>query len=447
MTKGINARDARLHILSLAEFRQAVDGKWGRLSQLTQVAVGAIARNHMNLQNDIFTQFDAEISLLVIPNVPRQQVRSRVAAIAKDVAGQLFGDAVIHGRRPQVILTNIPLNQALNAGGQLDNQAIHTAVDKAGALVSPPPPPATPQQEPLSAPCRATLASLMQEKGSPLAALLNAPATAGTPDWFQSQIDAQTAAQQVTAMSGDSKLTLLWAPTWVTALGTIGAFHAHLVRSDNEAAPPLEGCHAYDNANPVEALTMDRFVATRTAQELKRIYFQGQHTGLTMPIHWMSLSPRWRECVRMPIMECPENARRRLLKIEIFGLSSGVPARMFGYMFEPIQAMGCDVMVRLGLNQLEMIPLLRSVKAVGVDLAELQGKERVGDTELFRRIDAFRKMARDHQLACYIWGARHRPLVQRVLTSGFSLINGPGVMCNLSHPAIERRNPAPKKVA
>ena len=94
----------------------------------------------------------------------------------------------------------------------------------------------------------------------------------------------------------------------------------------------------------------------------------------------------------------------------------------------------------LALGDLDMMPLLRTVKAVGVDLAELKEQERVGDEELYKRIDAFRATARNHKLACYIWGVRHRPLAARILNSGFSLVNGPGIMCDLSHPSLARIN-------
>ena len=423
-------KDLRLHILSLAEFHDAVADKWHRLSRLIVVAVAAIARQHLDPQRDIFTQFDTELSFLVIPSPSRATARTCVAAVARDVAGQLFGDAVINGRRPRVIVTNMPLRQALASDGSFDQKAILTAVAAAGAGmkgVGPPPV--------LSAPCRATLAALMQEKETALPASTDQSAP---PDWFQTEIDAQAAAKPASDMNGESKLTLLWTPTWVTSQKTVGAFHARLVRSDGETAMPLEGCHAYESLNPVETLTLDRFVATQTAHELKDISYGGQHTGLVLPVHWLSLSPRWRDCIRLPLLDCPESARRRLLKVEVFGLSAAVPPRLFAYMFEPLQAMGCDVMVRLGLDQADVIPLLSGVKAVGLDLAELKEQDRVSDHDLSQRIEHFRATARTHHLASYIWGVRHRPLVERVLASGFSLINGPAIMCDLGHPSLVR---------
>jgi len=443
-----DADELRIHILSLADFRDAVAGKWNRLSTLIVVAVEVIARKHMNLATDIFTQFDSELSFMAIPQTPRHEARTRVAAIARDVAGHLFGDTVVNGRRPQVIVTSLPLSKALALDGNIDRRAVDLAVTRAGALLKP----AHTETEtapPLSAPHRSALEALMQEPGSPLSGTAPASVSGGAPytsesaaDWYDEQIDSLASVRRKSdsAMTGDTKLSLLWTPTWVTAQKTMGAFHARLIRIDRDGTPPLEGCHAYADAKPVEILTLDRFVATGAARELKALFFSGRRSGLTVPFHWQSLAPRWRDCVRLPILDCPPAARRKLLKVEIFGLTSALPANLFDKMFEPIEAMGCDVMARLPLSEVDVIPLLRSVKAVGIDLAELKDNDRVGDEILFERICRFREIARVHKLACYIWGVRHRPMIAKVLDSGFSLINGPGVMCDLSHPTLPRHD-------
>jgi hypothetical protein len=153
----------------------------------------------------------------------------------------------------------------------------------------------------------------------------------------------------------------------------------------------------------------------------------------------MSLAPRWRDCIRIPFEDCPPAARQKLLKMEVFGLSPSVPPHALRRMFEPLERIGCDVMARLPLSALDMIPSLSFLKAVGVDLAELGDDERVGDDDLFARLELFRAAAKKNKIACYVWGVRRRPLIARVVQSGFSLVNGPGVMCDLSHPQVPNR--------
>jgi len=230
---------------------------------------------------------------------------------------------------------------------------------------------------------------------------------------------------------------LVWTPIWVTNRMAVGAFQARVVRVDREGAPPLEGVHAYAGAAPIEALALDRFVATQAARELKELYFSQQRVGLTVPIHWMSLAPRWRDCIRMPFEDCPPAARRRLLKIEIFGLSPAMPRSILHDLVDPLEKLGCDILARLPLAAAEMALTLRSVRAIGVDLAELDDDDRAGDDELFARLEHFRDTARQARVACYVWGVRRRPLIARLVHAGFSLVNGPGVMADVSHPQAQ----------
>ncbi|CAA7612186.1 hypothetical protein [Magnetospirillum sp. SS-4] len=529
----------RLHVFSLTDFRQAVGGKWEKLGGLVEVAVESIIRRHVDTEKDIFTRLDAEIACLALPNSSRSETRTRVAAIARDIAAHLFGDAVIDGRRPQVWAANMPIAAALTEDGDMDRAAIEDALAKAGAALAAGLGEAggaegAAARAIMAAPHRATLATLMAD--DPLAKGADAPRTvfaisggqrdradppsgrpdwaedqgrkltgadaprsvfvvsggqrdradppsgrpdwvedqggkltgadaprrvmtvgagagerpaaapsptasqsvaAGTPNWLDSQIQDRGAA--VARMTPESSLTLVWSPTWVTSRRAIGAFHARVIRVDKEGAPSLEGVNAYAGLAPIEVLTLDRFTATQAAKELKALFFGRQKVGLTVPVHWMSLAPRWRDCIRIPFEDCPPVARQKQLKMEVFGLSPSVPPHALRRMFEPLERVGCDVMARLPLSAVDMIPSLSFLKAVGVDLAELGDDERVGDDELFARLELFRETARKSRIACYVWGVRRRPLIARVVQSGFSLVNGPGVMCDLGHPQVPKR--------
>jgi hypothetical protein len=420
-----------LHVLSLSDFRNAVGSKWDRLGSLVEVAVDSIIRRHVDSEKDIFTRLDAEIACLTLPHATRAETRTLVTSIVRDISGHLFGEAMIDGRRPQVLAANLPLHDALTEEGSLDHDAIHHALRRASeTLVPPPAAGAVGVGSGPAAPRRATMAEVTSsgpafaisggrpDKDDPFSVVIAAP-----PD-------------EVTGLTSDSALTLMWTPTWVTARGAIGAFHARIVRVDKPTSPPLEGCGAYSGLAPVECLTLDRFVATQSARELKTLFFGRQKVGLTVPIHCVSLSPKWREVIRIPFEDCPPEARRKFLKIEVFGLTPAIPGHVLRRMFEPLEKIGCDVMARIPLSGLDMIPALTHVKAVGVDLAELPEDQRVGDDELFARLEAFRGAAKQAKIACYVWGVRRRPLITKMVTAGFSLINGPGVMCDLGQPML-----------
>ncbi|MEW5726650.1 MAG: hypothetical protein AB1918_02380, partial [Pseudomonadota bacterium] len=240
--------------------------------------------------------------------------------------------------------------------------------------------------------------------------------------WLDAALESQAAAAAAAPrhLAPVTSLALVWTPSWVTSLGGIGAYHARVVRQDDEGEPVLEGVLAYGGAGPVEALTIDRFVAGQAARELRSIATNRQRVGLTVPFHWMSLAPRWRDCIRLPFEDVPPHARRRLLKIEIFGLTTAVPPAILGSLFGPLEGLGCDVLVRLPLSAPEMVGSMPGVRAVGVDLAELPEGERVGDDELFARLRHFREVARQAKAACYVWGIRRRQMGERVVPAGCS---------------------------
>lgn len=468
----------RLHVFSLSDFRQAVGPKWDRLQGLVEVAFDTIIRRHVDINKDVFTRLDAEIACLALPGTDRSDARSRVAGIAHDLGAHLFGDSLVDGRRPQVLAANLSLDEALTAEGLMDREAIDKALAQSAAAlaveaVKEKAPPAkaragsvfaisghqpTPLDEPdWFIPGQGPLRGADAQRRVMNAVSMEQPASA-TPasSWFDDAVkhlrgaDAERQVLRIenapqggstSGFSAESSLTMVWTPTWVTGRNEVAAFHARILRSDKVRGPVLEGVHAYEGLLPVEVLTLDRFCASQSAHELKAMHYTKQRMGLTVPVHWMSLSPKSRDFIRMPFEECPTDARRRLLKMEIFGVTPAVPQAILSRMFAPLEGLGCDVLVRLPLTAPGLIDALPAARAVGVDLAELSRQERVGDAELFRQLEVFRNTARQARKACYVWGVRRRPLIVQLVKAGFSLVNGPGIMCDLAHPVLPAKAP------
>ena len=442
MARRKDDRNARLHVFSIGDFRRAAGSKWDRLGGLVEAAADGIVRRHIDMNKDAFTRLDTEIWCLALSRSSRPETRACVAAITRDLSVQLVGDTVIGGRRPQVIGANLALRAAVTAEGDLNRRAILDAVNRVAGS------------------CRATLAAVddsnTHQPLTPSGLRLNAaprlppvfaisggekersPAE-GIPDWLDQQLADQTAVAlaRERQMAAETKLTLAWTPIWVSNRRALGAFQARVIRADADAFALREGVHAYTDAAPVEALTLDRFVASRAARELTNLFLGKQRSmGLTVPIHWMSLAPRWRDCIRMPFEACAATARRKLLKIELFGLTPAIPPSILNNLMAPLEKLGCDVLARVPLKAPEMVHALRGVHAIGVDLAELGNHEPMSDDELLARLLVFRDAARQAKLACYVWSVQRRLLISRIVEAGFSLISGPGLMGDLRRPVL-----------
>ncbi|WP_173980613.1 hypothetical protein [Magnetospirillum sp. UT-4] len=459
---GLGRREAkeRLHIFSLSDFRKAAGAeKWNRLGGLVEVAVDQIIRRHIDPETDFYTRLDAETACVVLPRADRKVARTRVTTITRDIASHLFGNSVLAGRRPQVVVANVALSEVLG-----NRRAIRTAVAAAAPAAAPPPTePAAAQDihrvtlakllgEPEAAPAAAPYSisggprhggdepvwTVMHAEPRPRPAAETMPAEA---EWIDAELTQRALAAEVGGahLAPETSLTLVWTPTWVTSSSSIGAFHARVIRLDEEGGEALEGVNAYADASPVEALTLDRFVATQAARELTGIFVGSRRIGLTVPVHWTSLAPRWRDCIRIPFEECPATARRRFLKIEVFGLNPDISPGILHSLCNPLEGLGCDVMVRLPLSVPEMIGAMRGARAVGVDLAELPEEDRVGDDELFARLERFRDAARRARVPCYVWSVRRRAMIERLVDAGFSLVNGAGVMGDVAHPMVTRQ--------
>lgn len=484
----------RLHVFSLSDFRRAVGPKWDRLQGLVEIAFDTIIRRHVDINKDVFTRLDAEIACLALPDADRSDARSRVAGIAHDLGAHLFGDSLVDGRRPQVLAANLSLDEALTAEGLMDRHAIEKALAQSAAAlaveaIKEKAPPAKaragsvfaisghgsvpldepdwfiPEQRPLRGAdaARQVLRQANHLDGADAGRrVIDAPprhhgaeeqsaSATSAASWFDDavkhlrgadaerqvlRIESAPQGASASGFSAESTLTMVWTPTWVTGRNEVAAFHARILRSDKVRGPVLEGTHAYEGLLPIEVLTLDRFCASQSAHELKAMHYTKQRMGLTVPVHWMSLSPKSRDFIRMPFEQCPADARRRLLKMEIFGVTPAVPQAILSRMFAPLEGLGCDVLVRLPLTAPGLIDALPAARAVGVDLAELSEQERVGDADLFRQLEVFRNTARQARKACYVWGVRRRPLIVQLVKAGFSLVNGPGIMCDLAHPVL-----------
>ncbi|MBF0561248.1 MAG: hypothetical protein HQL37_04345 [Alphaproteobacteria bacterium] len=442
----------RLHIFSLGDFREAAGSKWDRIAGMVELASDNILRRHIDLNTDIYTRIDAETTLLFLPRSSRQKARACITGIARDLARHLFGDSVIAGRRPQVVTANIPMKEALAPDNRINTTVIREAAAKAGpAFALSPRPPGAAGQADLH---RTSLADLIKEAevvsltaeavSSTETSQCEAP-LAAEPKWENLHIcsrPAEAPTEEQKQLS-ESVLSLVWTPTWTTDRQAVSAFKAQVIRDDGKGQPLLEGVHAYGGTSSFGALTIDRFVAAQAALEMREYAFVRQQMELILPIHCSSLATHWRDYLMTPLNDCSGAFRRKLLKIEVFGLPPSIAAADLHDRLNPLEALGCDLLVRLPLSASGMAADLTHLRAVGIDLAELKEDDRVGDDELFLRLHRFQQTASHAGYGCYLWGVRRRPLIAKLLRAGIAMVNGPGIMSDIGHPYASVRTNVP----
>ena len=240
----------------------------------------------------------------------------------------------------------------------------------------------------------------------------------------------------ISELMDENGMALVWTPTLVSNRDTIGVFQACVARAGKDGKNCLEGAAAYVGLTATEALELDRFAAGHTAHELRALYLGRQRITLTVPVHWTSLAPRWQDAIPALFEQCPAKARQGFLKIEVCGLQANMPESVLKKLFVPLEPLGSDIMARLPLTATSLIPMLRHVQAVGVDLAELEDAQSLSEKDLFALLRTFSLTARKAKISCYVWGLRQNSLIPTLQAMGFSLINGPAVMGPVLHPEV-----------
>lgn len=233
----------------------------------------------------------------------------------------------------------------------------------------------------------------------------------------------------------EAKLSLLWRPTWVAESQAIAAYCARVARVDHPGDPPLEGSMAYPDGDPVTAETIDRFVSAAAVRDLMR---SGPDGGCAIiPLTWASLVGEHRAELAFPFADMSADMRRQRLKVEICRIPDHATAEEARVVVGGLRHLCGEVLLRLRLSS----PLLRQVDElgeakVGLDLSELRSDQRMADDRLLDVLDLLQVSTDRAGLGCYVWSARRRKVVGGVVGGGFHMVNGPGLMRDVAHPAM-----------
>jgi hypothetical protein len=430
-----------LYIISLADFRKAVGEKWPKLS----VKVGRLGENvvgrHVG-RDGMFCQADEQTFVVTLPKEPREKARNRVVRIAQDLSSYLLGDLCIKGERPLILAANIPFDQAIGSHGGFELDALAQAVAdsrsmatmagieaetalanlsslevfRVGEAISEPPQAVAPRsQDPIGL-----------EMGGPAAPVLD-------PEWRQFTQRTSAEARRFPwddpgPLNTDTRLSMVWRPTWLAATETIGAYAARILRFENAGTPPTEGSHTYPHRHIHDCLNIDRFVLNQFARQAQAASTLNPAPMLIAPLNWVCIDSEHRRALFGPVMDLPRQVKRERLQIEITHLPDVPDHRRISEALSFVRELGLGVIVRARLINMPWLLNAQITSKLVLDLSELSPEERIGDAPLLAKISGLRATAAANGAAFGLWGARRRNVIAALVKDGFSFVSGPGLM-------------------
>ncbi|TAN56765.1 MAG: hypothetical protein EPN20_18280 [Magnetospirillum sp.] len=422
---------AKLHIVSLVEFREWVGEKWPRLATKVGLIVEQVIRRHVGAGNP-FCQDGEDRWIIAFPELSPEEARQRTVAVVEDLGRHLFGEQSGEGQRAVAVATEISVSEAVSDDGELNVIHVQAAIDQSRAFVS-----SGTVSDSINQwkPMERTDPSRREEMAwEVIEGSHGAKAPAFDPD-------------MVAPLPPAARLSLVWRPTWVASGEAISAYGARVIRIDHEGAEALEGCRAYPPGDVNAALRLDRFVVSTAVRDISAAIRSGDaksnQASAIVPISWASLSSEQRNTVVIPFSELTEDTRNTRLVIEIFGIPDGTTTPELESVVSYVKALCREVLVRTRMSaKRSSLAAEIGVSMVGLDLSELRPDERMDDESLLATLSRVQEATARDGIGCYLWSARRRRVVGGVVQSGFEMVNGPGLMKDIGRPAIVM--PAPR---
>ena len=438
---------AKLHVISLVEYRESVSDKWPRLVDKVAIIVDQVVRRNIGRGNT-FCRDGEECWILAFPELSIEDARRRTIAVVEELGRFLYGQQQGDGQeRPVALAAEIAVSEAIGADGELVRSRIQTAVADVRANISVTGLPYLPAQGVKSGPTA----------NDPLqgwSALDRGP-DLRKEDMKWETIEA-TGAKKPAAYLDPSivgpippgaALALVWRPTWVAVGEAISAYSARVVRRDHEKADPVEGCWAYPEGDVATAITLDRYVVNAAVRDIRNAARNAQEgvpqPSVILPLSWQSLSSEQRQGVIVGLSDLTQETRNTRLVIEIFHIPDGTTTPELESAVSFVGALCREVLVRTRLlSHRTSVAAEIGVSKVGLDLSELRPEEKMDDEQLLAVLARIQEETARDGIGCYLWSARRKRVVGGVVQGGFDMVNGPGLMKDIPRPAIVL--PAPK---
>jgi len=429
---------AKLHILSLVEFRESVGDKWPRLTDKVAIIVEQAIGRRIGRGN-AFCRDAEDTWILAFPELSPDEARRNTLAIVHDIGHTLYGQQGGEPGGSVALAAEVPAGELVAEDGQVNGLRLRSAVDEARAIVSDPwddeggesdwlPPD---DDDPMGQ--WTSLDRSGRNRRDPTAWEVMEPGAA-KPAVFDPYL--------IGPMPAGSHLSLMWRPTWVAA-----GYGARVVRQDGEGEKTVEGCRAYPMGDVPTALALDRFVVASAVRDiLATARAAGPGTAqvsVILPLSWDSLASDQRGSVVIPLSNLTQETRNSQLVIEIFNIPDGTSTPELEAVVSYVGTLCREVLVRTRITaRRSSLAGEIGVSMVGLDLSELRPDQRMDDDDLLAVLDRVREATIRDGIGCYLWGARHRRVVGGLVQGGFEMVNGPGLMKDIGRPAMVL--PAPR---
>ncbi|WP_156520840.1 hypothetical protein [Magnetospirillum moscoviense] len=417
----------RVRAVSLGDFREAVGDKWPRLADKVAIIVDNLIRRYIGAGN-AWQRHGEDSWLLAFTAIDADEARRIVTLIAQEISRHLLGEGCVGGERPLASAACLSAGKTLSADGRVDGRVVQTALAETHAFVEHlDPNAADPGWQRMEAPAHRVV------DAQPWTPIVVAKKHLVPSPW-----------QSVGALTGETRLSLLWRPTWVASSEAISAYCARVVRVDGPASPPLEGGQAYPEGDDATAFAIDRFVTANAMRDLKTALAAGRAGTVIVPLCWSSLRLDRRAALLPLFAELQADERQRHLSLEVFRIPDDAEPQAVAEVTRFLQGLCGDVLLRVRVSSdlLCRVDELGGAK-VGLDLSELRDEERMNDQRLLQTLESLQCSATQAGAGCYLWSARRRNVVGEVVGSGFDMVNGPGLMKDVGRPAAVV--PAPRQ--
>ncbi|MBI3446583.1 MAG: hypothetical protein HY055_14795 [Magnetospirillum sp.] len=435
---------AKLHVISLVEYRESVGEKWPRLVDKVGIIVDQVVRRHIGRGNT-YCRDGEDAWILAFPEVSPDEARRRTVAVVEELGRFLYGHQDDGQDRPVALAAEIPVTEAVGEDGELVAPRIRRAVEEVRAYVPASGLPYLPSSSPTSGDADDPIKGWKTlERGD------DARRSEARWETMEGPKAAKPAAFDpglIGPIPTGASLSLLWRPTWVALGEAISAYGARVVRRDRADADPIEGCRAYPMGDLNTALTIDRFVVNSAVRDIlaaTRNSSEGaQLPSVIIPLCWASLASEQRNSVVFPLSDLTQETRNTRLVIEIFHIPDGTSTPELESVVSFVGTLCREVLVRTRLSaRRTSLAADIGVSMVGLDLSELAPDERMDDDTLLAILERIHEDTSKDGIGCYLWSARHRKVVGGVVQSGFEMVNGPGLMKDIGRPAMVL--PAPR---
>lgn len=437
---------ARLHVVSLVEYRDSVGEKWPRLADKVAIIVDQVVRRNIGRGNT-YCRDGEDCWILAFPELSIDDARRRTIAVVDELGRFLYGQQQGGPDRPVALAAEIPVAEAVGDDGEFIAHRIAGAVDEARAYVSTSGLPYLP----------GAAVSAGAGGDDPLRGwtTLDRGDTARRDDMKWETIEGTGAKKPaayldpsiVGAIPPGASLSLLWRPTWVAMGEAISAYGARVVRRDRPDDEPVEGCRAYPDGDVATALTLDRFVVNSAVRDIRAAARNAQEgvsqPSVILPLSWLSLASDQRNSVVFALSDLTQETRNTRLVIEIFHIPDGTTTPELESVVSFAGTLCREVLVRTRLSaRRTSVAAEIGVSMVGLDLSEFRPEDRMDDEQLLAVLERIQRETAKDGIGCYLWSARHRKVVGGVVQGGFEMVNGPGLMKDIPRPAIVL--PAPR---